>query len=119
METSILDSILTLNAILVLLAAGALTWVVRQIIPDGIEKTKVWRVVLRILPVALGCGLACIPHLWPMGTLSQSIVVGGIAGSFSSTLYEVIRESLGVKIKAAMGSPQARKSIVPTPDKPE
>lgn len=115
MEHNLIDSLVNLNTVLLLLASGLIVWIVRQIIPDRIEKMKVWRIVLRILPVALGAGLACVPQLRPMSSLPQSLVIGGVAGSFSSTLYEVVREALGEKIKAVLGSPQSRRrsSIVP------
>lgn len=106
----VVDAIINLNTVLVLLAAGVAVWIVRQIMPDRIEKTKVWRVVLRILPVGVGAALALIPGLRPMDTLMQSAVVGGVAGSLSSSTYELARELLGKKVKSMLGSPQARKN---------
>jgi hypothetical protein len=108
----VLDAIVNINTVLILLAVGTIVWVVRQIMPDHVESTKLWRVVLRILPVGVGMGIAMIPQLRPMAdNLAQSAIVGGVAGSFSSTLYEVIREALGTRIKAILGSPQNRKKL--------
>ena len=113
-KMDVYEAIVNVNTVLILLAAGAFVWVVRQIVPDNVEKTKVWRTVLRVLPVVAGGGIALIPGLRPMENVAQSIVVGGIAGSFSSTIYELAREVLGQKIKAVLGSPQARRtSLIP------
>jgi len=108
---SLWDQLVTLNAILVLLGAGLGVWLVRQIVPDKIEETKVWRVILRVLPVILGGLLALIPGLHPMGDTAQSVVVGAVVGGLSSNLYEVIREMFGERIKGWLGSPQARKRM--------
>jgi branched-subunit amino acid transport protein len=105
---SILDSLVTLNMVLVLLGTGIIIWVIRQVMPDPIEKMKVWRIVLRVLPVGIGAGLALLPGLRPLDDMVQSSIVGGVAGSLSANTYELTREALGARIKSVLGSPQAR-----------
>jgi len=103
-----IDQIVSTNTVLILLAVGTILWVVRQIIPEKIEKHKVWKVMLPIIPIVIGIGISVIPQLRPMETLSQSIVLGGVAGSLSSTVYDFARQALGERIKVILGSPKKR-----------
>jgi hypothetical protein len=111
-----IDAIINTNTILVLLAVGTIIWMIRQILPNHIENHKVWKVVLRLLPVSLGAGIAMIPQLRPMTDMVQSCVIGGIAGSLSSSLYGVLREALGDKIKMFLGSKASRKAKSEEPE---
>ena len=104
-----IDALINTNTILVLLAVGTIIWMLRQVLPDKVENHKAWKIVLRLLPVGLGMGLAMIPQLRPMDDMVQSAVLGAVAGSLSSTLYGVLRESLGERIKALLGSKASRK----------
>ncbi len=93
-----------LNTWLVMLAAGVIVWLLRQVVPKAIEGTKLWRTVLRILPVVFGAVLALIPGLRPIPeNLAQSAVIGIIGGSFATTTYEILREIVPAKMKAMMG----------------
>lgn len=94
-----------LNTYLVLFLAGLAVWIIRQAMPDHVEGTKVWRIILRILPIILGGLIAIIPGLRPMPeNLQQSVAVGLIAGSFATSTYELLREIVGKRLKAALGS---------------
>jgi len=98
-----------LNTWLVMLAAGVVVWGVRQILPDKIEKAKIWKVLLKVLPLAVGAGLACIPGLRPVPeNIVQSAAVGLIGGSFATTAYELLREVVPDKIRGMLGSPSSR-----------
>ena len=100
---------LNINTWLVILATGAVVWAVRQVIPDVLEKSKIWRLVLRLSPLLMGGLLAAIPGLRPLDVLGQSIAVGVIGGSFSATIYELAREAVPRRFKAMMGSRTTRK----------
>jgi hypothetical protein len=117
--TSIVDAIVNLNTVLVLFGTGLVIWVIRQIMPDHIEQTKVWRVVLRVLPVLIGAGIALIPGIRPLDGMVQAAIVGGVAGSLSSTTYELAREAFGNRVKAMLGSPQNRKRMSSVPPEPK
>jgi poly(3-hydroxyalkanoate) synthetase len=107
---NIMDAIVNQNTVLILLGVGTIIWVIRQILPDKVEKSKGWKVVLRVLPVGLGVGLAMIPQLRPMTETAQSAIVGAVAGSLSATTYGLLRELMGNKIKLLMGSRATRKA---------
>lgn len=108
----IYSAIVNLNTVLILLGTGLSVWLIRQLVPDNLAEKKIWRVFVRLMPVLIGIGLSFIPGLHPMENVSQSVIVGAIAGSLSSSTYEVIRELLGKRIKLILGSPQARKKDV-------
>jgi len=118
-KIDVYEAIVNLNTVLVLLGTGVLIWVIRQIMPDKIEQTKVWRVVLRVLPVFIGGSLALIPGIRPLDNLTQSAIVGAVAGSLSANTYEFVRELVGKRIKGLMGSPQTRKGTSIPPAAPE
>jgi hypothetical protein len=107
---SVIDVIINTNTVLILLGVGTAIWAIRQALPDRVENTKLWKVILRILPVAFGMGLAMVPQLRPMENLAQSAIVGGVAGSLSATTYGLLRELVGDRIKLLMGSRATRKS---------
>lgn len=113
------EAIVNLNTVLILLGTGVLVWIIRQIMPNKIEETQVWRVILRILPVFIGAGLALIPGIRPLDNLAQSAIVGAVAGSLSASTYEVLRELMGEKIRMLMGSPQQRKRNSIVSDEPK
>ena len=102
------EAIVNLNTILILLGTGVLTWMIRQVVPDHIEGTRFWKVGLRILPVSLGMILSIIPGISPMELLPQSLIVGAVAGSLSSSTYGILRSVLSERMKEKLGSPQER-----------
>jgi apolipoprotein N-acyltransferase len=92
-----------------MLVAGVVVWGIRQVLPDAVENSKIWKVVLKVLPLAAGAGLACIPGLRPLPeNIVQSAAVGLIGGSFATTAYELLREVLPDKIRGMLGSPSSR-----------
>lgn len=103
-----IDTLLSLNTLLIVLSSGTLIWIVRQVLPSHIEKSKAWKVILRILPVFVGAGLATIPQMRPLDNWVQSIFLGGIAGSVASTTYGFLREALGARVKMILGSKASR-----------
>jgi len=108
----IIDTIFNTNTLLMMLVTGVIVWVVRQVLPDTVEGTKVWRTVLRVAPVGIGAAVALIPGLRPIqDSLVQSAAIGLIGGSFAQTVYDVVREGAGSKIKAMMGSRVRRQKI--------
>jgi drug/metabolite transporter (DMT)-like permease len=107
----IFNALFNTNTAIILVLTGTLVWVIRQIIPKKVEEHKVWKVSLRVLPVLIGGGLALIPGIVPVeGNMAQSVSVGLIAGSFSQSSYDLIRELVSGKIKALMGGKDARNS---------
>ena len=102
-----------LNTWLVMLGAGVVVWAIRQVFTK-FEGTKVWRLVLRVLPIGLGALIALIPGLRPMPeNLAQSSMIGIIGGSFGTTAYELLRELAPEKIRLALGSKARRTSMLP------
>ena len=103
-----------LNFWLVVFATGAFVWFIRQILPDKIENSKVWQVILRAAPALIGSGLACIPAIRPVdGNIIQSALVGFIGGTFSQTAYGLLRQIAPEKIRSFMGSKADRNSEAP------
>jgi len=111
---NVIDVIVNTNTILILLGVGTIIWVIRQVLPDRIENHKVWKVILRVLPICLGSGLAMIPTLSPMKEVVQNALVGGVAGSFSASAYEIARELFGERVKLLLGSKATRNTISPS-----
>jgi len=98
------DVFMNLNTWLVMILAGVLVWVIRQSLPTKINKNKVWRIIVRILPILAGGLIAIIPGLRPIAdNLAQSIAIGLIGGSFGTTAYEILRESVPAKIRGKLG----------------
>jgi len=109
-----------LNTWLVVLGVGVIVWAIRQVLPAKVEDGHVWKTLLRIIPMALGAGLALIPGLRPMeGNMMQSAVIGLIGGSFSQSLYDLLRQLVGTRLKAMMGSRAERLSLMPGPNNQE
>lgn len=102
---------LNTNTVLILLGVGTVIWAVRQVIPVRVEKSRVWKIVLRILPIGLGVAFSMIPALSPMSDLTQSAVIGGVAGSLSSNTYGMVRELFGGRVKLLLGAKSIRKSM--------
>jgi apolipoprotein N-acyltransferase len=111
----VIDGVLSnLNTWLVMFVVGVVIWALRQILPDAIEGTRVWRTILRVLPIVLGAAIALIPGLRPVPeNLTQSAAVGLIGGSFATTAYELLREIVGKELKKKLGSRVGRKSEAP------
>jgi hypothetical protein len=114
---SIVDVIVNTNTVLILLAVGTIIWAIRQALPEKAEKSRIWKVILRLLPICLGVGMSMVPQLRPMDGLAQCAVVGGVAGSLSASTYGIIRELFGEKIKLLMGSRAARNRVTIPPEK--
>lgn len=105
------------NTWLVLLLVGVLTWAVRQVTTPQVEAARWFRLAKRLGPLPLGAALALIPGLQPVaGNLVQSAAVGLIAGSFATSAYEGLREAVGERIAALLGSRAARAGAAPPPD---
>ena len=103
-----------LNTWLVMLGVGVIVWGVRQVLPASIEETRIWKVLLRVVPLGLGAALALIPGLRPIPeNLTQSAAIGLIGGSFSQSAYDFLRELMGSKMKSMMGSRAKRLSVAP------
>lgn len=99
-----------LNLWIVMLVTGVITYIVRFLIPDKIEGSKWFRVVLTILPLILGTAIAFIPGLRPFPeSLVQSGAIGFIGGAFSSKVYDFISSLVNDKIKLKL---QGRKTAV-------
>ena len=103
------EAIVNINTVLILLGSGLITWMIRQIVPDNVEETRYWSIGLRLLPVLLGMFLSVIPGMSPMDLLPQSLIVGAVAGSLSSSTYGVLRSALSARLREKLGSPQERK----------
>lgn len=114
-EIDVLEDVLkNLNTWLVVLIVGVVMWITRQIMPDKIEATKLWSILLRIIPLVLGIAIALIPGLRPVeGNLAQSGAIGFIGGSFAQSVYGLIRSVVNARMKAMIGSRQERKSLLP------
>jgi hypothetical protein len=105
-----------LNTWLVVLGVGVIVWAIRQVLPAKVESGYIWKTLLRIIPMVLGAGLALIPGLRPMeDNMMQSAVIGLIGGSFSQSLYDLLRQLVGTRLKAMMGSRAERLSVMPGP----
>jgi len=101
----VIEGILSnLNTWLVMFIVGIIVWMVRQILPAKIEKMRIWKVLLQVVPVLIGAGVALIPGLQPMPeNLVQSGAIGMIGGSFAQTAYGLLREIVGDRMKAKLG----------------
>jgi apolipoprotein N-acyltransferase len=110
MNLDVISGVLqNLNTWLVMLAAGVFVWILRQVLPMVIENSKLWKIVLKVLPLFAGAGLACLPGLRPISdNMMQSAAIGLIGGSFATTVYELLREVLPGKIREMLGSPSSR-----------
>lgn len=106
----VIEGILSnLNTWLVMFIVGIVVWVVRQVLPEEMENARLWKVLLRVVPVLLGAGVALIPGLQPMPeNLAQSAAIGMIGGSFAQTAYGLLREIVGERMRAKLGSRSKR-----------
>ena len=90
---------------IIMLGTGTLIWLVRQVLPVHLEKKKYWKKILKVAPVPLGALVAIIPgvQLFPEN-LAVCAIIGFIAGSFSQTAYDSVRDFVPEKIKSLLGS---------------
>ena len=103
------DVLKNLNTWLVVLATGVVVWVIRQVIPDKIEKAKIWKILLRIIPIGIGVGIALIPGLRPIPeNLAQSGAIGFIGGSMSQSVYDLFKTLLTSRARAVFASKAGR-----------
>lgn len=103
------------NTWVVCLLTGALLWVLRQLTPPSLEKSVYWKKVLRVIPLFLAAGLAAIPDLRPVpGSWVHSAGVGFIAGSFSQSIYDSLRDFAPKRFRALLGARAKRKEF-PSP----
>lgn len=93
---------------LIVLFVGALVWLVRKVVPAKYEKAVWFQKLLRIGPVFIGTGVACIPALSPTGDMFTSALCGFIGGSLSQTSYTVLRAIAPEKIKQFLGGKQEK-----------
>lgn len=106
-----------LNTWLVVLVVGVVVWAVRQILPAAIEESRLWKVLLRVIPILLGAGVAAIPGLRPVeANIAQSMVIGMIGGSFSQSVYDLLKTLVSERMRKLMGSRAKRKVVVEQPD---
>lgn len=102
------------NIWLISLAVGVIVWGVRQVLSEGVEDHRMWKVLLRVGPMLLGALLAVIPDIRPQpDSWVASSLWGLLAGSVSQTAYSALRSMVPEKIKALMGSKSARNSRAP------
>lgn len=107
-ESLSLDAILSINTLLIMLGTGVIVWVLRQVLPDRIQKSKVWKTALAILPVGIGAGLAVAPGIGPFSSNVHNLIIGAVAGSLSSNTYDLVRGMLGDRMRLLLGSKAAR-----------
>lgn len=112
MQIDIMDDVVkNFRAYLILFGTGAIIWFIGRVIPPKIEKTKVWKLVIRGLPACFAAGLSAIPGLQPLPVLSQSILFGIILGSFSQMTYGLLRKAIPEKIQSLLGSKKQKKGV--------
>lgn len=109
--TTAVDQVSIWNLLLIILATGLVVWIVRQILPDAIEETRLWQVLLKVVPVGIGALVALIPGVRPVDNLVQSIFLGMIGGSFAQGAYGFLRAVAPEKAKALLGSRSQRNKI--------
>jgi hypothetical protein len=110
----IIEVLSTANIWLISLAVGVIVWGVRQVLSEGVEDHRVWKILLRVGPMALGALLAVIPDLRPVpDSWVASSLWGLLAGSVSQTAYTTLRSIVPDKIRALLGSKAQRKSRAP------
>lgn len=97
-----------INTWLVVLATGAIVWIFRQAVPEKVNDSKGWRLLVRAAPILVGAALAAIPGLRPLPVVSQSVMVGIIGGSFSTVIYEIAREAIPTRFRNMLGSRSRR-----------
>lgn len=99
----------SLNTWIVCFLTGALIWVIRQFTTEAVETSTWWKKVLRIAPLIIGSLVATIPSLMPVtDSIVQSAAVGFIAGSFSQSAYDAIRDYAPSAIKKLLGARSKR-----------
>jgi hypothetical protein len=116
----VIDILSGANIWLISLAVGVIVWTVRQVISNGVEETRLWRLLLKVGPLVLGGLLAVIPAIQPQpDNWVASCLWGVLAGSVSQTAYSALRSVVPEKIRALMGSKAQRNSRLPKRPKGE
>lgn len=103
-----METLLSINFWLIVLFTGAFVWVIRQVIPAKLEKTKWFRLLLKISPVFIGAGISLIPGLRPAEAIAQCLLLGFIGGTFSQTAYGILRSIAPDKIKSVIGGKEEK-----------
>ena len=112
MDINVIEDVLqNLNTWIVVFSTGLFVWMLRQAIPDAIEQSKVWKILLRLIPMFVGIGIAIIPGLRPVpDNIMQSGAIGFIGGSFSQSAYDLLKSTLSDKMKIALKNKNGRKT---------
>jgi len=106
MDINVIEDVLqNLNTWIVVFSTGLFVWMLRQAIPDAIEQSKTWKILLRLIPMFVGISIAVIPGLRPVpDNVMQSGAIGFIGGSFSQSAYDLLKSTLSNKMKIIIGS---------------
>lgn len=97
------EIITSINFWLIVIFVGALVWIIRQVIPKGVEEKRYFRILLKVGPPIIGGLLALIPVLCPIEGFIPSFLIGFIGGTFSQTAYGILRSSVPERIKELIG----------------
>jgi hypothetical protein len=103
---NVLENILgNLNTWLIVLETGLIMWMIRQVMPDSIENSKIWKIFLRLIPMAIGIILSIIPGLRPFpDNVAQSCGIGFIGGSLSQSVYDFFKSLLSDRMRKIISS---------------
>ena len=111
MQTAVVEIFQSPQIYLVMFFVGALVTAARQVTPDKLEKTRLWKASLVVLPMLFGGALCLIPDLRPAPeSWVASFMWGVIAGTFSQAAYKFLRKVLPDRWKSFLGSRVERKS---------
>ncbi len=100
----LLNKELIFSIVLIVLVIGTVVWVVRQVLPKKIEDSKLWKILLKVVPPLLGIAIALIPGLRPVDDPAQCGALGFVSGSFAQLVYGLVREAMPDNIRAWLGS---------------
>jgi len=97
------EILLSVNFLLLAAGAGVILEILRKVLPDKIEKHKVFKIILPLLPFILATAGSFIPGLSPAENLAQSVVFGLLAGALAGSVYPAVKRfiKMFVKNKAA------------------
>lgn len=117
-----LSTLLSLSFIIFSLLISAIMFIFRIIfeyIFKSLVNNKLWEdVVLPILPVLIGFGLAFIAKAYPYGasftTTSGRLAFGAVAGLLSGLLYRFVKALIQQKISSLLPAPASTPALTPT-----